>query len=111
VDALPRSAVFRRRGAQRTIHHVKVNARWRSQPRNAYEAMVRFQRQFPNRATKLRAPRAGAESTYAVTKGYFGNRLVCRHPIGKKNEVIAKKIGNNLRRILQLQIASQEVTS
>lgn len=93
------------------IHHVKVNARWRRKPSNDYEAMVRFQRQFPNRARALRAPRANVEATYSTTKRRLGASVRCRNPRAQKNEIIAKKIGHNLRRLMQLQATRPEAAS
>jgi hypothetical protein len=84
------------------IHHVKDNAKWTRFPTTEYQKMVRFQRQFPNRSRALRAPRAGIEATYSTTKQRFTERLACRTPPARANEIQAKKIGHNVRRILQL---------
>jgi len=83
------------------IHHVKSNAKWTQFPATEYQKMVRFQQQFPQRSRQLRARRSLIETTYSCTKERFGDRIRCRNPIAKANEITTKKIGHNIRILVQ----------
>ena len=75
----------------------KENARWRTHPRDAFERMTRFALQFPNRFGARYHRRSAAESRFATEKGLFGDRLRCRRPASRRNEVLAREIVHNVR--------------
>lgn len=93
------TSIARRRGAT-PLHRPKSNSRWTAHPRNDYERCVRFSRQFPNRFRALYASRNLVETTFAMTKAAFGDRLRSRTPTAQTNEIKAKQVGHNIRIML-----------
>ena len=75
----------------------KGNARWPTHPGDAFERMTRFALQFPNRFRARYHRRSAAESRFATEKGLFGDRLRCRRPTSRRNEVLAREIVHNVR--------------
>jgi len=75
----------------------RENARWPTHPRDAFEQMTRFALQFPNRFGARYHRRSTAESRFATEKALFGDRLRCRRPASRRNEVLAREIVHNVR--------------
>lgn len=75
----------------------KENARWPAHPGDAFERMTRFALQFPNRFHARYHRRSAAESRFATEKALFGDRLRCRRPASRRNEVLAREIVHNVR--------------
>ncbi len=89
----------RQRGAQ-PMHRPRSNAKWATFPRTDYEKGVRFARQFPNRFQVLYGRRSLVETTFAMTKTAFGDRVASRTPTARSNEIKTKQIGHNIRVML-----------
>lgn len=92
-------AIASQRGA-RPLHRPRSNAKWACFARIDYEKGVRFGRQFPNRFQELIAQRSLMETTFAMTKGAFGDRLGSRTPTARANEIKRKKSRHNIRVML-----------
>ncbi len=75
----------------------KENARWWTHPKDAFERMTRFAKQFPNRFERLYHRRSTSESRNATEKGLFGDRLRTRRPASRRNDVLARQIVYNRR--------------
>lgn len=75
----------------------RENARWPTHPVDAFNRMTRFALQFPNRWAARYHRRSAAESRFATEKGLFGDRLRCRRPTSRRNEVLAREIVHNVR--------------
>jgi transposase len=73
------------------------NARWPTHPEDAFERMTRFALQFPNRFRARYHRRSAAESRFATEKALFGDRLRCKRPTSRTNEVLAREIVHNVR--------------
>ena len=59
--------------------------------------MTRFALQFPNRFGARYHRRSAAESRFKTEKALFGDRLRCRRPTSRRNEVLAREIVHNVR--------------
>ncbi len=75
----------------------RENARWPMHPVDAFDCMTRFALQFPNRWATRYHRCSAAESRFATEKGLFGDRLRCRRPTSRRNEVLAREIVHNVR--------------
>ncbi len=75
----------------------RKDARWPTHPVDAFDRMTRFALQFPNRWSARYHCRSTAESRFATEKGLFGDRLRCRRPTSRRNEVLAREIVHNVR--------------
>ena len=75
----------------------RENARWPTHPVDAFDRMTRFALQFPNRWGTRYHRRSATESRFATEKGLFGDRLRCRRPTSRRNEVLAREIAHNVR--------------
>jgi len=62
-----------------------------------YLARWIFALQFPNRFAARYHGRSAAESRFATEKALFGDRLRCRRPASRRNEVPARGIMHNVR--------------
>lgn len=69
----------------------------RKWPKDAFEKMTRFGQQFPNRFASVYHRRSTSESRFATEKLLFGDRLRCRRPVSRRNEVLAREIAHNVR--------------
>ncbi len=65
--------------------------------------MTRFALQSPNRWAARYNRRSAAESRFATEKGLFGDRLRCRRPTIRRNEVLAREIVHNVRLLTKLK--------
>jgi hypothetical protein len=83
------------------IHTVRSDAKWLLSPDNPFQKLTRFARTFPNRFAELIGPRAFAETTVASVKTRSADRIRCRHPIAKDNEIDANYILQNIRRTIK----------
>ncbi len=99
-------AIARRRGAQ-PMHRPRSNAKWACHPETDYEKGVRFARQFPNLFHALYGRRNLVETTFAMTKAAFGDRVASRTPTAQANEIKAKQIGHNI----QVMLIREHLTS
>lgn len=79
------------------IHDLRQDHRYERFPDSAYGKLVNFATHWPNRYDDLRARRGLAESAFQRTKETGGERLRCRDPRGRRNEVRAKKLVHNVR--------------
>jgi transposase len=81
------------------------NARWWTHPKDEFERMTRYAKQFPNRFKKTYGQRATSESRFATEKGVFGDRLRSRRPEARRNEVYCREIVHNARITTWVQFA------
>ena len=75
----------------------KSNARHWANPKDPFEKMTRFARQFPNRFAKRYHERSTSESRNATEKMLFGDRLRSRRPTSRRIEVFARETVYNAR--------------
>jgi len=66
-------------------------------PQSASERITRFALQFPKRFQARNHRRNAAESRSPTEKALFGDRLRCRRPTSRRNEVLAREIVHNVR--------------
>lgn len=95
--------VVRRSGAT-PLHDVRADARHVRWPRNAYEKLVNFATHWPNRYRALTRHRKLVETVFACTKEKFGERLRCRDPVARENEVLAKQLAHNIRMVVMREV-------
>jgi transposase len=75
----------------------RENARRPTHPVDAFDRMTRFALQFPNRWGTRYHRRSAAESRFATEEVLFGDRLRCRRPTSRRNEVLAREIVHNVK--------------
>ena len=75
----------------------RKNARRPTHPVDAFDRMTRFALQFPDRWGARYHRRSAAESRFATEKALFGDRLRCRRPTSRRNEVLAREVVHNVR--------------
>ena len=64
--------------------------------RDAFDSMTYYSMKFVNRFRSRYHRRSMAETRYHE-KTIFGERLRCRKPVSRRNEVLAREICHNVR--------------
>lgn len=82
------------------IHAVRSDAKWIRSPTNPFQKLTRFAQTFPNRFAELIGPRAFVETTVGSIKTRSSDRLRCRDPIAKENEINVSFMLQNIRRTI-----------
>lgn len=82
------------------LHGLRKNASRTRLGRTPYTDLVKWARQWPNRFAALTGRRALVETAFNCTKQRFGFQLRCRDPTARRNEILAKQVGHNLRMLV-----------
>ena len=64
---------------------------------DAFDSMTYYSMKFVNRFRSRYHRRSMAETRYYMEKTIFGERLRCRKPVSRRNEVLAREICHNAR--------------
>jgi transposase len=89
------------------LHTLRKDASPTRQGEGPYSRLVQWAHQFPNRYQQLTGKRSLVETAFQATKQKLGDRLRCRHPIARANEVQAKQTAHNIRMILMREQLTQ----
>jgi transposase len=98
--------VARNHGAT-PMHTLRKDASPTRQGNSPYSQLVQWAHRFPNRYKQLTGKRSLVETAFQCTKNRFDDRLRCRHPIARANEVQAKQTAHNIRMLILRDLMAQ----
>lgn len=88
------------------FHDLRKDHRYERFPETAYEKLCNFATHWPNRYEQLTRRRKLIETAFQATKTKFGDRLTCRDPTARENEILAKQLAHNVRMLVMRQVVA-----
>jgi transposase len=85
---------------------LRTDHRYERFPETAYEKLCHFATHWPNRYEQLKRHRTLIETAFQATKTKFGDRLTCRDPTARENEIMAKQVAHNIRMLVLRQVVA-----
>jgi len=82
---------------------LRKDHRYERFPDTAYGKLCPFATHWPNRYEQLKQHRKLIETTVPATKPKVGDRLRCRDPTARENEIRAKQAAHNIRMLVLRQ--------
>lgn len=82
------------------LHDLRKDHRYERWPDSNYERLINFATHWPNRFEALTKHRKLIETAFHATKAKFGDRLKCRDPTARENEIMAKQLAHNIRMLV-----------